>query len=174
LVLAIRRIYPRITPELGVSRRLELGHTKSRLTESALFFSGPCPPPMAGFFFEGPRPPLPNSPRRFLARGYTPGRRGKNESATRAESGRGMCRPVVPRVFMTFKLPADHFALKRRLDDPSTGSGMCEKCVEIDEKVEHYRSLAARVLDGAMIKGIEALIADLLALKKKLHPAQEE
>ena len=85
-----------------------------------------------------------------------------------------MCRPVVPRVFMTFKLPADHFALKRRLDDPSTGSGMCEKCVEIDEKVEHYRSLASRVLDGAMIKGIEALIADLLALKDQLHPAQEE
>ena len=51
---------------------------------------------------------------------------------------------------------------------------MCEKCVEIDEKVEHYRSLAARVLDGAMIKGIEALIADLLALKDQLHPAQEE
>jgi len=44
---------------------------------------------------------------------------------------------------------------------------MCEKCIEIDEKVEHYRSLASRVLDGAMIKGIEALIADLLALKKK-------
>ena len=52
---------------------------------------------------------------------------------------------------------------------------MCEKCIEIDEKVEHYRSLASRVLDGAtMIKGIEALIADLLALKEKLHPAQEE
>ena len=51
---------------------------------------------------------------------------------------------------------------------------MCEKCIEIDEKVEHYRSLASRVLDGAMIKGIEALIADLLALKEKLHRAQEE
>jgi hypothetical protein len=54
------------------------------------------------------------------------------------------------------------------------GSGMCEKCVEIDEKVEHYRSLASRLLDSATIKGIEALIADLLALKEQLHSAQEE
>ena len=52
--------------------------------------------------------------------------------------------------------------------------GMCEKCVEIDEKVEHYRSLASRLLDSATIKGIEALIADLLALKEQLHSAQEE
>jgi hypothetical protein len=49
-------------------------------------------------------------------------------------------------------------------------SGMCEKCIEIDEKVERYRSLASRLLDGATIKGIEALIADLR--RKKNRPSQ--
>jgi hypothetical protein len=57
---------------------------------------------------------------------------------------------------------------------PAWDGGMCEKCAEIDEKVEHYRSLASRVLDDAMIKGMEALIADLLALKEQLHPAQDQ
>jgi hypothetical protein len=51
---------------------------------------------------------------------------------------------------------------------------MCENCVEIDGKVERYRSLASRLLDSSMIEGIEALIAELLALKQQLHPAQEE
>jgi hypothetical protein len=57
---------------------------------------------------------------------------------------------------------------------PAWDGAMCEKCVEIDEKVEHYRSLASRLLDGATIKGIEALIADLLALKERLHLAQDQ
>jgi hypothetical protein len=57
---------------------------------------------------------------------------------------------------------------------PAWEGSMCEKCVEIDEKVEHYRSLASRLLDGATIKGIVALIADLLALKEQLHPAQDQ
>ena len=51
---------------------------------------------------------------------------------------------------------------------------MCEKCVEIDEKVEHYRSLASRLSDSATIKGIEALMADFLTLKEQFHSAQEE
>lgn len=51
---------------------------------------------------------------------------------------------------------------------------MCEKCVEIDEKVDRYRSLASRILDSLTIEGIEALIAELLALKEQLHPTQEE
>ena len=51
---------------------------------------------------------------------------------------------------------------------------MCEKCVEIDEKIERYGHLASRLLDSSMIEAIEAAIVDVLALKVQFHPAQEE
>ena len=51
---------------------------------------------------------------------------------------------------------------------------MCEKCVELDERIEHYRSLAMQVMDDLMAEGIGKLIADLLAEKAGLHPADEE
>jgi hypothetical protein len=51
---------------------------------------------------------------------------------------------------------------------------MCEKCDEIDEKVARYRALSERLLDRPVLERIEALIADLLALKQQLHPRQKE
>jgi hypothetical protein len=30
---------------------------------------------------------------------------------------------------------------------------MCEKCVELDGKIEHYRGIASRIADEAMIRG---------------------
>jgi hypothetical protein len=50
---------------------------------------------------------------------------------------------------------------------------MCEKCTEIDQKIDHYRVLAARLLDQLTLERIEVLIADLLASKDLLHPKQE-
>ena len=47
---------------------------------------------------------------------------------------------------------------------------MCEKCVEIDRKIDHYRMLAARILDQATIDGLQQLIAELQAQKAALHP----
>jgi hypothetical protein len=47
---------------------------------------------------------------------------------------------------------------------------MCEKCVEIDEKIAHYRRLAASITDQLTIDGIGQLIRDLEAAKARLHP----
>ncbi len=42
---------------------------------------------------------------------------------------------------------------------------MCEKCLEIDGKIEHYRSIASKIADQAMLRGIEVLIR-----RAKAHP----
>jgi hypothetical protein len=51
---------------------------------------------------------------------------------------------------------------------------MCDKCVEIDEKVEHYRRLVALITDQLTNERLGELIADLLAQKVALHPEQDE
>jgi hypothetical protein len=50
---------------------------------------------------------------------------------------------------------------------------MCEKCVEIEKKVEHYQHLASRITDRAMLDGIKELIERMQAQKVALHPKQE-
>jgi hypothetical protein len=47
---------------------------------------------------------------------------------------------------------------------------MCEKCLEIDEKIERYRSILRSIRDEATVDGAEKLIADLEAQKAALHP----
>jgi hypothetical protein len=50
---------------------------------------------------------------------------------------------------------------------------MCEKCVELDGKIEHYRDIALlRMTDEAMLRGIKVLIARAKAQKAVLHPEQ--
>jgi hypothetical protein len=49
---------------------------------------------------------------------------------------------------------------------------MCEKCVELDGKIEHYRDIALRMTDEAMIRGINVLIARAKVQKAVLHPEQ--
>jgi hypothetical protein len=51
---------------------------------------------------------------------------------------------------------------------------MCEQCVEIDGKIEHYKRIASRMDDRAMLDGIKKLIAGLQAEKAALHPEQTE
>ena len=51
---------------------------------------------------------------------------------------------------------------------------MCEKCVEIDGKIEHYRGIASRNTDEAMLRGIKVLIERAKAQKSALHPEQIE
>ena len=46
---------------------------------------------------------------------------------------------------------------------------MCDKCVEIDNKIEHYRRLARQVTDQPTRDGIERLIAKCYATKIGLH-----
>lgn len=51
---------------------------------------------------------------------------------------------------------------------------MCDKCVEIDQKIEHYRSIAALLRDQLTKERIAELITDLLAQKSALHPEQDQ
>jgi hypothetical protein len=51
---------------------------------------------------------------------------------------------------------------------------MCDKCVELDKKIEHYREVTLAIGDELTIERIKALIADLQAQKGILHPGQTQ
>jgi hypothetical protein len=55
--------------------------------------------------------------------------------------------------------------------DPS-GEHVCDKCIEHDGKIDHYKQIASRMEERAMLDGIKALIAGLQAEKAALHPEQ--
>jgi hypothetical protein len=49
---------------------------------------------------------------------------------------------------------------------------MCEKCVEINEKIEHYRLIQRSIMDQLTVDHAKELIAELEAQKAALHPEQ--
>jgi hypothetical protein len=49
---------------------------------------------------------------------------------------------------------------------------MCDKCVELDTKIERYRRILFSISDQVTIDRTKELIAELLAQKAALHPAQ--
>ena len=51
---------------------------------------------------------------------------------------------------------------------------MCDKCVEIDEKIERCRRLVALITDQLTNERLGELIADLLARKVSFHLEQDE
>jgi len=51
---------------------------------------------------------------------------------------------------------------------------MCDKCVELDKKLEQYRRIARSIRDELTIDRINKLITDTAAEKAKLHPDQEQ
>lgn len=51
---------------------------------------------------------------------------------------------------------------------------MCNKCDEIDQKIEHYRSIVSRLTDQLTNERIAELIADLEKQKAGLHPEQKK
>jgi hypothetical protein len=51
---------------------------------------------------------------------------------------------------------------------------MCDKCVELDKKIEHYREITLAIGDELTIERIKALIGDLKAQKTTLHPEQTQ
>jgi hypothetical protein len=51
---------------------------------------------------------------------------------------------------------------------------MCDKCIEIDKKIEHYQRLAARLLDPLTNERIADLIAELEARMAAFHPEQRK
>jgi hypothetical protein len=51
---------------------------------------------------------------------------------------------------------------------------MCDKCIELDKKLEQYRRLASTITDQLTIDRINKAIADAVAEKAKLHPDKEQ
>ncbi|HLG84313.1 MAG TPA: hypothetical protein VKY22_25170 [Bradyrhizobium sp.] len=51
---------------------------------------------------------------------------------------------------------------------------MCDKCIDLDNKIEHYKAIQSRITDKITLDGIAELIAELLAKKAALHPEQQE
>jgi hypothetical protein len=47
---------------------------------------------------------------------------------------------------------------------------MCEKCVELDKKIEHYRQLSNLVSDEKAQEAIRFLVAKYHHDKRALHP----
>jgi len=51
---------------------------------------------------------------------------------------------------------------------------VCDKCVEIDKKIGHYKGLAELQTDQQTLHGIGKLISELDAQKVALHSEQKE
>jgi hypothetical protein len=49
---------------------------------------------------------------------------------------------------------------------------MCEKCIEIDGKIEHYQRLSVWITDHPTLDAIKKLIEEMKAEKAVLHPEQ--
>jgi hypothetical protein len=50
---------------------------------------------------------------------------------------------------------------------------MCEKCVELDNKIKHYSRLSSLITDQQMIEQLGLFIEKLRAEKAALHPETE-
>ena len=49
---------------------------------------------------------------------------------------------------------------------------MCDKCIELDGKIEHYQRMASRITDPDLLDGVQNLIEQMKAQKAALHPEQ--
>ena len=50
---------------------------------------------------------------------------------------------------------------------------MCEKCVAIDRKIEHYERLCLSITDQITIERIKEVVTEMKAQKTKFHPDQD-
>ena len=50
---------------------------------------------------------------------------------------------------------------------------MCDKCVELDKKIERYRRVSSSIADQITIDRIKALIDELQTQEVELHPEQK-
>jgi len=49
---------------------------------------------------------------------------------------------------------------------------MCERCIELEEKIDLYRQLSSWVLDSETRRGIDSLVQKYRVDKNVLHPRQ--
>jgi hypothetical protein len=50
---------------------------------------------------------------------------------------------------------------------------MCDDCTEIDQKIARYRKLTLAISDPITVQRIKALIEELAARKRLLHPDED-
>ena len=51
---------------------------------------------------------------------------------------------------------------------------MCDKCKELDEKINHYRQISRSLTDQLTIDRINEVVAKYEAQKAALHPEERE
>jgi hypothetical protein len=54
------------------------------------------------------------------------------------------------------------------------GTDMCEKCAELDQRIERCRRVSSSINDQLTIDRLKALIGELQVQKAALHPEKEE
>jgi hypothetical protein len=54
------------------------------------------------------------------------------------------------------------------------GTDMCEKCAELDERIERYRRVSSSITDQLTIDRIKGLMEELQVEKAAFHPEKEE
>jgi hypothetical protein len=50
---------------------------------------------------------------------------------------------------------------------------MCEECKHIDERIARYRLLGNQITDEQTLDGIDRLIQELKAQRRRLHPDEQ-
>jgi hypothetical protein len=55
-----------------------------------------------------------------------------------------------------------------------SGNAMCDKCTQLDAKIEHYERLSSKLTDQPTLDGIKELIKRMKAERAALHPKQEQ
>jgi hypothetical protein len=50
---------------------------------------------------------------------------------------------------------------------------MCDKCGELDNKIEHYGRLVSSITDARTVDGINRLIEEMRVERAGLHPVGE-
>jgi len=51
---------------------------------------------------------------------------------------------------------------------------MCDKCIQLDKKIEHYERLASGIADELTLERIRELMREMRAQKAALHPEEEQ
>jgi hypothetical protein len=53
------------------------------------------------------------------------------------------------------------------------GCGMCDKCVELDGKIERYERMRLLIADQVTVDRIKELVAEMKARKAEFHADKE-
>jgi hypothetical protein len=54
------------------------------------------------------------------------------------------------------------------------GISMCDKCIELDAKIERYQYISRMLTDQQTLDGIQKLVEQMKVEKAALHPEQQQ